>query len=352
MTTLTPLALQPATNTAQQAPVVSLYAPDYDPCSSYGRLANELRSSLKAQGAYVNALGYEPPQDDPIRMTLGGIFLGYPTLYDGWSPFGRLGPRISVTMFESTKLPSWWVENLNRMGRVIVPSRSQVDIFRANGVTAPVRVVPLGVSKAFHGYSERPTESPFTFLCIGDGGRRKNWEDAAFAFVEAFGDDPNYKLIIKARSGVGKLGNPNIQFIGDDYTDDQMAALYRRCHVMVFASRGEGFALPPREFAATGGLSIATNWSGMSDDLSMWGLPLPYTMTPAWTKKPEWAGKLGQWAEPDFDALIDLMKHVAKHFDAYADFRKRAAGFCLTNYRWSLFGRAVYDAWNEVARGH
>ena len=351
MTTLTPLALKPASSNAAETPVVSLYAPDYDPCSSYGRLANELRASLKQQGAYVNCLGFQPPQDDPIRMTLGGIFLGYPTLYDGWGPFGKLGPRIAMTMFESTKLPAGWVETLNQMGRVIVPSSWGAEMFRENGVTAPLRVVPLGISKPFQGYSERSTDGPFTFLCIGDGGRRKNWEDAAFAFVEAFDDDPNYKLIIKARTGEAKLGNSNIELIGEDYTDEQMAALYRRCHVMVFASRGEGFALPPREFAATGGLSIATNWSGMADDIDQWGLRLPYTMTPAWPRKAEWAGRLGEWAEPDFDALVNTMQHVAAYYDAYKDFRKRASGFCITNYRWSLFGREVCRAWNEVAHG-
>jgi glycosyltransferase involved in cell wall biosynthesis len=57
----------------------------------------------------------------------------------------------AFTMWETDRLPSAAVAGLNRCGLVIVPSQWGADCFRANGVTVPTEVVPLGHDrKVFH----------------------------------------------------------------------------------------------------------------------------------------------------------------------------------------------------------
>lgn len=335
--------------------IINLFSPTWDACDSYGRLASELASGFEACGYHVNQFGDDAPENQSVRPAFGGLFLGYPTLFSEfyeakYGAFASMGPRVAITMFESTRLPDGWAENLNRCDAVVVPAHFLVDVFREAGVGTPVEVVPLGISNAFTNVTRRAVPEngePFTFLCIGDRGLRKGWHKVSMAFVRAFGNDMAYRLIIKRRSPM-QFTNPNFEAIPDDYSDAEMADLYRRAHVMVFPSAGEGFGLPPREFAATGGVVLATNWGGTADNLSQWGISLPYTLVDAWEDKSEWFHKLGQWADVDIDVLADQMHFIADHFENYADFGVRAAGFVRSHYRWESFARRVQVLWETV----
>ena len=56
---------------------------------------------------------------------------------------------VAYTMFEATKLPPGWAAEINRYARaLIVPCAWNVEVFRANGVTVPIRVVKWGVDAA------------------------------------------------------------------------------------------------------------------------------------------------------------------------------------------------------------
>lgn len=333
--------------------IVNLFSPNWHPADSYGRIAHELSAGLEANGYYVNKFGDDAPTQ-LIRTCLGGIFLGYPTMHEDWIdqfPLAGMGARVSITMFESTKLLDTWHEPLNECNAVVVSSQFLVDVFKNAGIGTPVEVVPLGISSAFtETVTPRATTEPLTFVCIGDRGSRKNWHKVMFAFVSAFGDDERFKLIIKSRNLPAKFSNKNIEVVVEDYSDEQMAEFYRKAHVMVFPSSGEGFGLPPREFAATGGIALATNWGGTADDIQQWAIPLPCTLTDAWSDKPEWFSKLGQWADIDVVMLADQMRHIADHYQHYVDFGIRAAGFVRSHYRWQTCTNSIQSIWERVVK--
>jgi glycosyltransferase involved in cell wall biosynthesis len=336
--------------------IVNLFSPNWHPADSYGRIAHELSNHLESSGYYVNKFGDDAPKTN-IRLCFGGIFLGYPTMYDEIINQYRLagmGARLSITMFESTKLLDGWVEPLNACDRVIVPADFLVDVFKQSGVNAPIEVVPLGISKSFTEATKRrvipENGKPLTFVCIADRGNRKNWQKVMFAFVRAFGNDERFKLIVKSRSLPARFSNRNIQIIAKDYSDAEMADLYANAHVMVFPSSGEGFGLPPREFAATGGVALTLNWGGTADDLYQYGIPVPHSMTDAWSDKPEWYGKLGQWADFDIEVLADQMRYIADHYESYVDFGIRAGGFVRSHYRWDVFAKRVQSIWEGLVK--
>jgi hypothetical protein len=331
--------------------IVNLFSPNWHPADSYGRIAHELTAGLEANGYHVNKFGDDAPTH-LVKPCTGGIFLGYPTMHERFIQqfwMAGYGARLAVTMFESTKLLEDWRDPLNECGAVIVSAQFLVNVFKNAGIGTPLEVVPLGISKAFtEKVTPRATSEPLTFVCIGDRGIRKNWSKVMFAFVRAFGSDERFKLIIKSRNLKTKFSNKNIAVIAEDYNDAQMADLYAKSHVMVFPSSGEGFGLPPREFAATGGVSLATNWGGTADDIQQWGIPLPCTLTDAWSDKPEWFGKLGQWADIDIDILAEQMRHIADHYQHYVDFGVRAAGFVRSHYRWQTFANRVQSTWERL----
>jgi glycosyltransferase involved in cell wall biosynthesis len=336
---------------------INIFSPNWATEDSYGRLAIELALGFEAKGYHVNRFGDGAPDNQPIRPVYGGLFLGYPTLFakfyeEKYGVLAKMGPRVAVTMFESTKLLNGWATGLNRCNAVVVPSSFLKPVFRRNGVKAPIHVLPLGVSQEFLAPKLRTLspDKPLTFLAIADRGARKAWDKALFSFVEAFGDDMRYKLILKSRGKQFDLANPNVERIGRDMSNAELAELYRASDVMIFPSCGEGFGLPPREFAATGGIALATNWGGTADALQEWGISLPAKMGTAWRDKREWYGKLGQWAEVDQDMLVLKLRLIANYFEVFAKQSfENAASFVAKEYQWSRFTDGVEAIWRDVS---
>jgi glycosyltransferase involved in cell wall biosynthesis len=344
--------------------VVNVFTPGHlDLYDSYGLIACQLTRHLDRLGVYVNALPMgdrlmdNQPADiaaianKPIIPALGGFLLGYPTGYHSFGPLAAGGPRIAVTMFESTEIPPAWVPTLNDMDAVIVPSHFCKDVFSSCGVTTPIHVIPLGVGDAYRPTKRIRKESdPFTFLAFIDRGTRKGWHHASQAFVGAFGDDERYRLLMKMRGGGRTIGmtNPNIDIIQGDMTEQELYELYLSADCLVNPNLGEGFGLIPREFAATGGLSLATNWGGTADDLEQWGLPIDYSLVPAWPHLEKHRG-LGEWAEPDIDELSTLMSVVAESRDKWQPKALARAENVRRMYSWETFASRALEVWKTAA---
>jgi glycosyltransferase involved in cell wall biosynthesis len=280
----------------------------------------------------------------------GGIALGYPTTFDHLHVPLDAAPILAVTTFESDMLPLDWDVILNECAGISTPSVFSKDVFESAGIVVPIVVNPEGLNGGYV-YKARTGEKPFTFLAIADRGVRKNWVGIAQAFVRAFGDNPDYHLILKMRRQDEGLTatNPNITFICDDYSEAEMVGLYQRCDCMVFATRGEGFGRPPREFARTGGLVLATNWSGLRDDIEKWGDPIDeYQLMPAWNKHPYFEG-VGQWADVNLDALAVHMRRVAAMpIEERNALGERRAVAAKRLYTWDAWVNRIVDLWKRV----
>ena len=360
--------------------VISVYAPGhFDMYDSYGLIGCELVRHLSRRGYRVNpiALGRSrhPHQDGevaalmslPVRPSWGGILLGYPTLHARHNVMANLGPKIAVTMFESSKIPPSWVEPLNACHAVVVPSTFCLEVFQACGVTAPIYVVPLGVDPVYHVQRDYGLQAwtthqgvnvpVMTVLAFMDRGKRKGGLTAIHAFYRAFGDSSRYHLVLKGREHKRGnrlvLTNANATLIEKDMTPAQLADLYRRCDVLLNPNRGEGFGLIPREFAATGGVALATGWGGTADDIDEWGWPIPYHLRRAeWDDNKTLRGQdLGQWAEPDVVAAAEMLRRIADNLQEYRRQAQDKSRWVRAFYRWESFAEQVADIWESVQQG-
>lgn len=350
---------------------LSIYAPNrWDMYDSYGLIACQLAMNLEALGYQINALARNdtqlPNQPPALRAitqraivpSLGGIVIGYPTGYVNQPVLARLGPRVAITMFETSRMPDTWREPLNQCAAVIVPSKFLIEIFRAGGVTVPIHAIPLGIGE---GYTPRPRQAdrPFRFLAFLDRGRRKGSHWAQFAFMRAFGDDPAVELWLKGRAvrdpqpndpRIFKPVNTNFRVYQEDYTEGELADFYGECDALINPNMGEGFGLIPREFAATGGVALTTGWGGTAEQIDQWGVPLPFAMEDAPASQfPSMKNlDLGQWPMPDIDQCAAIMRQVVENRQAYLADAMRMAPGLPDLYSWRKFAAGVAEVWERA----
>jgi GT2 family glycosyltransferase len=238
--------------------------------------------------------------------------------------------RVGWTMLEVTGLPVEWVDGCNAMDEVWVPASFNLETFRRSGVQVPLRLMPLGVdADYFHpgiaGF--RPT-SRFTFLSVFEWGERKGAELLLRAFSEEFDESDDVALIVSVYNRdpgvhvydeVAKLDlhprAPLVVLLNAEFAPYQMGSLYRSADCFVLPTRGEGWGMPVLEAMACGLPAIATAWSGPADFLTDdVGYPLQVKrLIKARAKCPYYTGF--DWADPDFDHLRFLMRHVYEHPD-------------------------------------
>lgn len=236
----------------------------------------------------------------------------------------RAGPgrQWNYTMYEGTGLPDGWGEHINRKAeRLLVPSEWLVDVFRQHGVkkSIPIHVVPGGVDvQEFPVIAvPAPEHRPYTFLAFGDRGTRKGMDAAWVAFYQAFGDDPDVRLVIKGRpTSLAPfnlaISDRRVSLWAEDVPS--LREVFSQVDCFVFPTKGEGWGMPPREAAAMGLPVICTQWGGTAD-CEHWAIPIRNCpMKPASLK----GG--GEWAFPDID---EIAAHMRWCYENRAEARQR-----------------------------
>jgi glycosyltransferase involved in cell wall biosynthesis len=170
------------------------------------------------------------------------------------------------------RIPAHWARSLNGKKCVIVPCRDNAKWFRLSGVTAPIRVVPLGIDPAiYHPEIPEPADV-FRVGCagrVGAQGDRKRLGLVARLFVEAFPIEsyPECQLEIKCWPGCAfEVANDSRIAINREVLSDAgLAEWYRSLSVFASASLGEGWGLQPHQAMACGRPTIAPFWGGHAD---------------------------------------------------------------------------------------
>jgi len=270
--------------------------------------------------------------------------------------------KVGWSMLEVTGLPRSWVDGCNRMDEVWVPASFNVETFRQSGVTAPVRVMPLGVDVDYYNpqiTGFRPS-SRFTFLSVFEWGERKAPEVLLRAFAEEFKHSEDAVLLLSVfnrdpqvdvEREVASLdlppSAPIVVLLNPEFSDYQMGALYRSADCFVSPSRGEGWGMTVLEAMACGLPAIATAWSGIADFLhDDVGYPLDSTLVPARARCPYYEGF--EWAEPDFDHLRFLLREVYENPDRARAKGMAAAAEVASRWTWGHAAARVKERLLEL----
>jgi glycosyltransferase involved in cell wall biosynthesis len=216
-----------------------------------------------------------------------------------WTPIeGAVNIGMTAAV-ETDRLNPLWIDSVNAMDNVIVPSAHVMKTLTSSGtITKPMHVVPEAFIDAVTVVDQHKAfefETKFNFLVVAQltSDRphldRKNVLNTIRVITETFRNDPDVGIVVKVNSGRSTLidrkvtidrirqllkqvrrgASPRIYVVHGDLSDVEMASLYRHPTIKAFVTltRGEGFGLPILEAAASGLPVIATNWSGHLDFL-------------------------------------------------------------------------------------
>lgn len=227
--------------------------------------------------------------------------------------------------WEETRFPREFAMEFNRtLDLITVVSHQTARFLEDAGVNVPIAVVGNG---ADHLKQKEPSQPPvslpdgFRFLHVSSCFARKGLDVILGAFGEAFSGDNSVSLVIKtfpnphndvlqqvAQFEKRHPDGPVVAVFEDDWTDGEIAGLYRACHAYVAPSRGEGFGLPLAEAMLHRLPVITSDWGGQLDFCSeenSWLVPSNLVSATTHLSQP---GSL--WAEPDQTALANILKLV------------------------------------------
>ena len=260
---------------------------------------------------------------------------------------------IVLTAWETDHLPPSYVESLNEVLEVWVPSSYNAETFRAQ-IKTPVFVLPHPVHLKYAAPAERQTlaeglalkDTDFVVLSVATWQERKNLPGLIEAFLRAFPNDPDALLVIKTgfqmvhyhvacvqiaeaieRAGASnsKAAEQRIRICDGLWPDERITALMQRADCYASLHRGEGWCYPLFDAAARGIPVVATGYSGPLDYLDprhhhlvKFELTSP-TLTEHFQNYP-FSDQM-RWAEPD---VVDAAAHLRAVFEDRAGSLERA----------------------------
>jgi glycosyltransferase involved in cell wall biosynthesis/ADP-heptose:LPS heptosyltransferase/predicted Zn-dependent protease len=271
------------------------------------------------------------------------------------------GALVVIQPWEYGSLPKAWVNDAANVDEFWVPSPIVRAMYVTSGIVPEkVRVVPNGVNtKKFRpGMAPMPlaTKKKFKFLFVGGTIFRKGPDILLDAFSKAFTATDDVCLVIKDFGGDSvyqgqtaeaaiqalkqKPGSPEILYLKDEISSEQMPSLYAACHCVVLPYRGEGFGMPVLEAMACG-LPVIVTAGGATDSFvsidAGWKIPATYI------RLSDRVGdiplvKPGWMLQPGTPHLTELLKLAARNPE---ECRRRGA-----------IGRSIAEKrfdWNDIA---
>lgn len=283
--------------------------------------------------------------------------------WEHFSWWGRKRHRRQAiySVWETTQLPYGWADAMNTGVAAMTASTWCAEIFRDCGVTVPIHVVPHGVDAEKFPYLERDWNGRrFYFLWQGmHPYDRKGLKYVRQAFSELNLEDA--WLIEKWYPMVSKEWGPAVYKsqrrieMGQFLEREQYLDLLRQCHVSVNPFRGEGFGLMPLETAATGMMTIATNWSGPADYLRsdcFW--PLKYELSEpqqdyiSTSLHVDFITAPAQDAVPDMDDLKAAMLWAYNNREAAMERGRLARKYVAKEWTWDKAADRFIDVCDRI----
>ena len=274
--------------------------------------------------------------------------------------FGRKQYRIGYTPWESTGIFESWAKPLQSgIDELWTTSPWCGEMFKEH-TDKPIFVYQHGVEDDWIPLKRTISpERPFRFLHVGEPAYRKDAQMVVRAFVQLFGNNPNYELILKCSNintttiqdpTNGKINGspgafyPNIKTIESFISNEQMNGLYDLCDAFVYPSWGEGFGFNPLQAMAKGLPTICT---------SAWASYARYITAPLNSERASshWPTiHPGDMYRPNYEQLVHYMKDLTENYETYSELAYKNSFLVHKDYSWEKVTKPAILRLEEISK--
>jgi glycosyltransferase involved in cell wall biosynthesis len=250
--------------------------------------------------------------------------------------------KIIYCAWESTDLLPQWKKNLSRADEIWATSDWVADVWKNLFPDKKIFTYKHGINPEWKPVLRKTSHKPFTFLHVGEPFSRKDGQLVTDTFIELFGNDTDYRLILKSNGmntikvkdpKYGFLSSPdacyeNIISINDVLSNEHMVALHSESDVFVYPSWGEGWGLQPIQALSTGMPVISTDgWADYYEYIT-WRVDSRYVNSPWQDIHP------GMMMKPEKESLKMQMQKSVEEYDSILQQTFRNAFDIHRDYDW------------------
>lgn len=314
------------------------------------------------------------------------------TIPNEFQPVGKFNIGITAGT-EGDLCPEGWIDDLNKMQLVIVPSEFTKQVFEHTAkeknktITTKIHVVPEYFDETVYtGKYELNLDvldtipESWAFLTVGHwlqgslGEDRKNISGVIYSFYDAYKNQKNQPALVLKTSGatysvtdrmeiekkikqVASLFKktdrlPKVYLLHGELSDAEMNALYMhpKIKAMYSLTKSEGFGRPLLEFATTSKPIIAPYFSGPADFLKQdficevkGGLTNVHP-----TAQNDWLIGEAKWFTPDYKYAVDCLRNVQKDYKKWLELAKRQRFFARSNFNKNAVTKIYADIFKQI----
>lgn len=256
--------------------------------------------------------------------------------------------KIAYCCTEGTQLCPRNQLELDNVDEIWVPTQWHVSIFQKY-FSKPIHVVHAGVDTNIFNINvpaspELSKIPEFKFLCVARfEDQRKNIPQLIRTFLKTFKNEPVRLVLPMTVSERPPLEHPQLIYIHPIFGTQIFAQVYASCDAFVLPTRAEGWGLPICEAMACGLPVITTLYSAVTEYASAETIyPINYELTDVTDRSPS-SWLYGLWADPDYDHLAELMRHVYSHREEAKAKGRLASKHICENFNWDLAGQRARE---------